>query len=247
MTSAHSLSIVVPCFNEEQNVEGVVRQAVAIGRQVAHRLEVIVVDDGSTDDSRFVLERLGETFPEVRSIQHSHNQGYGAALRTAFMAARHQHVFLTDGDGQFDLGDLPSALELLDTHDMVAGYRIGRKDGVPRRVCGWLWTRLTNWALGARVRDMNCAFKVLPRGLVADGDFVSTGALISAELVSEAERRGLSIGQVGVRHLPRAKGRATGGSAVVVMRALSELARLLTRRRGFARGASPRRAFRRQL
>lgn len=249
MVPTDSLSIALPCFNEQHNLERVVSQAVEVGRVVTKRLEVIVVDDGSTDDSPAVLHRLRDRYPELRLIRHPDNRGYGAALRSAFAAARHQHVFFTDGDGQFDLTELPHALGLLREHDVVTGYRRQRRDDRWRRLCGWLWTRLANLALGLRVRDMNCAFKILPRALVAEERLVSTGALISAELVSKAHRRGLSIGEVGVTHLPRKRGRATGGSARVALTAAVELCRVAvaTRRRDSGRDAWLRRASRRSL
>ncbi len=252
MALTPSLSIALPCFNEQDNVARVVRQAVEVGRSVTPRLEVIVVDDGSTDDTALVLGELRRRYPEVRLVRHPQNLGYGAALRSAFSAARYRHVFFTDGDGQFDLGELPAALELLGDHDVVTGYRARRCDPPWRRTFGWLWTQVTNWALGLRVRDMNCAFKILPRGLVADDVLVSTGALISAELMSRAKRDGLSIAELGVTHHPRAAGNATGGSLSVMARAIRELMRLLAlrleinRKLDFGQGALLRKAFRRR-
>ena len=226
------LSVVVPCFNEEGNVARVVRQAAEVGRSLATELEIVVVDDGSTDDTASVLIRLRETVPELTIVTHLRNRGYGAAIRFGLERASLEHVFLTDGDGQFDLSELPRAVGLLREHDLVAGYRLRRRDGWWRGLWGRAWTALVNRVLGLRVRDANCAFKLLPRSLVRASDLRSEGALISAELLYEARRADLRIGQCAVTHFPRATGRQTGASAKVVATALLELV-------GFVASLSP--------
>lgn len=217
------LSVVVPCFNEEGNIALVVRQAAEVGRSVASELEIVVVDDGSTDDTAKVLMGLQETIPELTIVPHLRNRGYGAAVRSGLAQASLEHVFLTDGDGQFDLSELPRAVGLLRQHDVVAGYRVERRDGWWRGLWGRAWTALVNRVLGLRVRDANCAFKLLPKSLVRVGDLRSEGALISAELLYEARRADLRIGQCAVSHFPRATGRQSGASAKVIAIAFLEL------------------------
>ena len=223
------LSVVVPCFNEEANVAQVVRQAALGGRTVASELEIIVVDDGSTDETATVLSELRQVIAELRVVRHPRNRGYGAAIRSGLEHATMDYVFLTDGDGQFDLSQLPSALRMLREHDVVAGYRVRRRDGWWRRLWGRAWTALVNRALGLRVKDANCAFKVLPLRLAQVSDLRSDGALISAELLSVASRSGFTIGECPVAHYPRLAGRQTGASPRVVATAFVELAAHLTR------------------
>jgi glycosyltransferase involved in cell wall biosynthesis len=224
------LSVVVPCFNEGGNIARVVVQAAEVGRQHALELEIIVVDDGSRDDTAQVLSSLKQVVPELQTVTHPHNRGYGAAVRSGFDRARMDYVFLTDGDGQFDLEELPVAIRLLNDHDLVVGYRAQRRDGWWRRFCGRSWTVLLNWVLSLRVRDANCAFKLLPQSLLCSGDFRSEGALISAELVAAARRLELRIGECAVSHYPRRIGRQSGASIRVIATAFIELAGCLARR-----------------
>jgi len=214
---------VLPCHQEEANVERVVLEAVQVGREVAGELEVIVVDDGSTDRTRARALALAERLPEVRVVGHETNRGYGAALRRGFETARHAWIFYTDGDGQFDLSELPRVLTVLEGHDVVSAYRIARRDGLGRYLNGVAWTALVNSLLGLGVRDVNCAFKVFPRALLDRTPTSSDGALVCAELLHAARRAGLSIGQVGVRHLPRVGGRQTGAHPRVILKAFMEL------------------------
>lgn len=238
------LSIVVPCFNEEGNVGSVVEQAAEVGRRLACKLEIIVVDDGSTDETAKILGNLQVRIPELQIVTHQQNRGYGAAVRTGLDRARMDYVFLTDGDGQFDMEDLPAAVRLLNEHDLVAGYRADRQDGWWRRLWGRTWTALVNRVFGLRVRDANCAFKLVPQSLLRSSELRSDGALISAELLYEAQRAALSVGECAVTHYPRQTGQQSGASPRVIATALAEL--LARSKLGFGRLAWPRTSYRRR-
>ena len=229
-SSPLSLSIVLPCYDEAANVERVVRACVRVGREVARDLEVLVVDDGSTDETAAIVRGLSGEIPELRLLRHPTNRGYGAALRTGFRGARHTWVFYTDGDGQLDVEALPRVLPLLERHDIVSAYRAQRQDGTVRSIGGVAWTALVNACLDVRVRDVNCAFKIYPRAFLLDTPMRSEGALIDAEMLSDARRRGLRIAQVAVRHFPREAGRQTGAAPRVIARAFVELAGLVVDR-----------------
>ncbi|MGB5811298.1 MAG: glycosyltransferase family 2 protein [Polyangiales bacterium] len=224
------LSVVVPCFNEEGNIADVVREAAAVGRSLASQLEIVVVDDGSTDGTPEVLHRLGDAVPELAMVRHEVNRGYGAAVRTGLAQASHEYVFLTDGDGQFDLRDLPRAAALLRSHDVVAGYRRSRSDGRWRALWGRSWTGLVNAAFGLQIRDVNCAFKLVPQRLLRSATLSSDGALISAELLYQARRSRMRIAQVPVSHLPRRSGTQSGASLRVILLAFVEFAALMAQR-----------------
>ncbi|MCA9529085.1 MAG: glycosyltransferase family 2 protein [Myxococcales bacterium] len=226
-SSVRSLSVVLPCWNEVHAVGEVIEGLLEVRRGAPYPMEVVIVDDGSTDGSAALLHRLASRCDAVRVVRHGDNRGYGAALRTGFAAARGGHVLYMDADGQLDPRDLPRVVALLDRYDAVSAYRAPRRDGPLRRAYGLGWTSLTNALLRHEVRDINCAFKVFPRWFVAEAELRSTGALLGAELLSKARRRGLRVGQVGVRHRPRVSGRSTGADPNVIGRAFGELIALM--------------------
>src|SRR5262249_41631300 len=123
------LSVFLPCFDEEANVARTVEGALTVLRERdLDRFEVIVVDDGSRDRTGAIADDLAEQYDEVHVVHHAQNQGYGAALRTGFEAAKFSWVFFTDGDGQFDLGEIVGFLDAAETVDVVIGYRLERAD-----------------------------------------------------------------------------------------------------------------------
>ncbi|MEN9785236.1 MAG: hypothetical protein RLZZ299_500 [Pseudomonadota bacterium] len=219
-----SLSIVLPAYNEADNIGESVRSALAVLDAAGASGEVVVVDDGSRDGTGVRARAVDDR--RVRVVAHAHNRGYGAALRTGFGASRCAWVLFTDADLQFDLAQVAALGARVGEADLVIGYRAPRRDPALRRLNGWLWTRAVNGLLGLDVRDVNCAFKLLPRARLAAVPLRSEGAAVNGELLARLGRAGARIAEVPVHHRPRARGRATGAHPRVVLRALRELASL---------------------
>jgi glycosyltransferase involved in cell wall biosynthesis len=217
-----SLSIVLPCFNETENVAAAVAEAHAAADVHAMKHEVIVVDDGSTDGTGPLAEALAATDPRLRVVSHPENRGYGAAVRSGFTASRCDWVLLTDGDLQFDLHELEAFLAPAVDHDLVAGYRIDRADPVGRRAAAHAWNRLMRRTFGVGLRDVDCAFKLMRGTALRELPLSSDGAMISTELLVRAGQAGWRITEVGVRHRPRTAGEASGANLAVILRAFRE-------------------------
>ncbi len=221
-----SLTIFFPCHNEEANVERVTRQAVEVGRRIADDLEVIVVNDGSRDGTAEIADRLAAEIPEVRAAHNNPNRGYGGALQRGFAEATKNWIFYTDGDGQFDMEELPALVPLLEENDVVSCYRLDRKDPLIRKINAFAWTTLVNALFRINLRDIDCAFKIYPKTFIDSIEIQSTGALIDTEMLAKARNHGLSIGQAGVHHYPRTAGEQSGANLAVILRAFKELFRL---------------------
>ena len=217
------ISAVMPAFNEEANLEqSVGRMASALADQ-ARSFEVIVVDDGSRDGTAAVLERLKVIHPSLRVVRHPVNHGYGAALRSGFSAARYPWVFLMDADNQFDPADVVVLLAAAGDADIVAGYRKQRRDPLPRRLNAWAFFTLVTILFGRLARDVNCAFKLIRRDLLAGMELHSEGALINTEVFVLARQLHARVVEVPIQHYARTSGHQTGANLRVVARAFSEL------------------------
>lgn len=224
--TAQSLSIFFPAHNEAENLpELIARTTKAVRGNVAD-YEIIVVDDGSTDQTPAVLEKLTTEYPELRYVRHPVNRGYGGALKTGFAAATKDLVFFSDSDNQFDLSEITKFLAEIDHYDAVLGYRINRRDPFHRKVFAFCWGTLIRCLFGFRVRDLDCAFKMFHRYLLTDIEFQAEGAMITVELLAKLSKRQFRYTEIGVTHYPRQAGTQSGGNPKVVVRAFMELFRL---------------------
>jgi glycosyltransferase involved in cell wall biosynthesis len=224
-----SLSVFFPCYNEQDNVGRVVQRAVEVCEELGADFEIILVNDGSGDETGVRADAIAAKDKRVRVVHHAHNMGYGAALQSGIRAAKKEQIFFTDGDGQFDIGEIKLLLPLILQNDIVCGYRLDRKDPIMRKLNGWMWTRLVNLLFGMQIRDIDCAFKLFRAEVFGVMTMSSAGALISAEILARATRRGFRIAEVGVHHYPRTAGKQTGAKLTVIIRAFRELFKLYNR------------------
>jgi glycosyltransferase involved in cell wall biosynthesis len=209
-----SLSVVLPAYNEQENIAQAVGRALEVLPALATQWEVIIVDDGSRDETATVASSLvAEHYPQVRLLRHPVNQGYGAALRSGFLRARHDLVFYTDSDNQFDIGELRYALPMMRDADVLIGFRVYRYDDPIRVFMSWAYNRLVRILFRVRVRDVDCAFKIFRRE-VTDKIFIETdNFFVDTELVAKARKWNFRIVEKGVRHYPRSAGETTVSSS----------------------------------
>jgi glycosyltransferase involved in cell wall biosynthesis len=210
-------------------VERVTQQALDVLPTISDDYEVIIVNDGSKDRTREIADRLASENPRVRTVHHDVNRGYGGALQSGFRAATKEWVFYTDGDGQFNMEELPGLLDLIDQWDIISCYRMDRQDPWIRKLNAWAWTRLVRLVLGLKLKDIDCAFKLYKREIFDKIEMHSQGALIDSEILARAQRAGYSITQRGVHHYPRIAGQQTGANLKVILRAFRELITLRRR------------------
>jgi len=209
-TRLDALSVVLPAYNEESNIRAVVEDALAALPTVSTEFEVIIVDDGSTDATMQVAEELiREHSPQVRLLHHRVNSGYGAAIRTGLQHAKYDLAFYTDADRQFDLGELTYFVPFIQDHDMVIGFRVYRYDTVLRSILSWCYNRLVGFMFRVRVRDVDCAYKLMRREVLDKLTLESADFFIDTEIVARARKWNFRIAQKGVRHYPRIAGETT--------------------------------------
>jgi hypothetical protein len=217
------LSLCFPCYNEQDVIGEVLAGALAVLPEFLDEFEIVVVDDGSKDGTSSVVERAAMRDDRVRLVRHEKNRGYGAAVATALRSARGEWICFTDGDGQFNMLDLPNLLVHAEKSDVVIGYRRQRAEGGIRQFNSNSWKWLIRCLMGLKVRDLDCAFKLFPRWVIECLKLNAEGACISAEIMTQCMKGGLSITEVPVNHYPRSAGKATGANFKVVLKAFREL------------------------
>lgn len=202
-----SISAVFPAFNDGGTIASMVAAASIALHQVTEDYEIIVVNDGSTDYTSTMLEEISTRYPELRVITHPSNQGYGAALRTGFSAARKDWVFYTDGDSQYnplELVDLVGALR--DGVDVVNGYKLTRNDSLIRIMIGRAYHNFVKFLFGIHIRDVDCDFRLIPRRILEEIELNSVSGAICLELVKKIEDAGYVFAEIPVNHYSRKYG-----------------------------------------
>lgn len=169
-----------------------------------------MVNDGSQDDTGTVLAGLARQYgPRMRVITHPENRGYGGALKTGFESATKEYVFYTDGDGQYDVRELPKLWDLMKPGvGLVNGFKLERNDPWHRIFIGNAYNNFARLLFGIRIRDIDCDFRLMRRDLVQQIRLRSTSGTICVELVKKIELTGCGVAEVGVHHYPRLHGKS---------------------------------------
>ena len=222
-----NLSVFFPAYNEEGNIQTTVSRALEVLKSLDLIYEIIIVDDGSTDKTGEISDRLAAEIPEVSVVHHRPNRGYGGALRSGFENSKYEWVVFADADGQFDFSDIEKLLPLTESADLVLGYRLERADSFWRRLFTWGWALLAKILLGLSVRDYSCGFKLIKRKVFeAIKPIEAQEKVFQIEFLVKAKRKGFRFAEVGVHHYPRKEGSQTGADLKVTLRSLRGLLNL---------------------
>jgi glycosyltransferase involved in cell wall biosynthesis len=205
-----SLSVFFPAYNDAPSLPGLIHKTFAVLAQYVDDYEVIVVNDGSHDNTGQVLEDLRREFaPCMRVVTHPENRGYGGALRTGFESATRDFVFYTDGDSQYDVGELPRLLALVSPNTgLVNGYKLERHDPPHRIWIGNIYNLSARLMFRIRIRDIDCDYRLIRRTLLESLRLTCTSGTICVELVRKLELSGCEVKEIGVHHYPRLYGRS---------------------------------------
>lgn len=217
------LSIFFPFWNEEKNIEGVIEKAILVAQKIAKKWEIIMVDDGSSDDTLKLARELTSKNPNLIIVENETNRGYGAALKEGFRKAKYNLIVFNDGDGQFDLSEISSFISKIDKADIVIGFRNRRLDNPFRHI---LMNLLKIWdfiLFGLYFKDIDCGFKLFRKSALKKiMPLKSEGAMITTEILAKAKKAHLKIDQTKVSHYPRKYGNQSGGNLRVILRAVKE-------------------------
>jgi glycosyltransferase involved in cell wall biosynthesis len=226
-----SISVFFPAYNDAPSLPGLIAKTFAVLEDHVRDYEVIVVNDGSQDNTGEVLERLRAEFgPSLRIVTHPENRGYGGALRTGFASATKDLIFYTDGDGQYDVAELPKLLAKMRPEvGLVNGYKMERNDPWHRIFIGKVYNQFARFLFRIKIRDIDCDFRLMRRDLVQQINLTSTSGTICVELVRKIELSGCPVEEVGVHHYPRLHGRSQFFRVKSLFTTFSQLIRLYVR------------------
>ena len=226
MPEMPTVSLVIPMFNEEENIAQTLRVSIAALERHASDYEILVVDDASTDGSPQIVAEIARENPKIRTIRHDRNRKLGGSLKTGFASAGLELVLYMDADLASDPEELGRAIRAmgLTRADVIAGYRFDRTtEGVRRTIYSAAYNALVNVLFGWPYRDINFAFKLIRREVLNAIELKSEGSLIDAELIIKAKNLGFVVQQIGLDYFPRSRGRSNLSSPAVIFKILREL------------------------
>ena len=224
-----SLSIVLPAYNEEANIENSLGEVSTVAHALGIEHEIILVNDGSTDRTGEVARAMQTRIPNLRVVEHYPNRGYGGALKAGFAAASKELIAFFPADKQFDFNEVERLLKRMNEADIVCGYRANRRDNIIRKLNAFGWKTVVRLLFGRLCRDIDCGFKVFRRSILSQVKIVSNGAMVDTELLAGARARGFNIVEAPLTHLPRTAGVATGANLLVIVKAFRDLMRFWLR------------------
>lgn len=225
------LSVFYPCYNEEKNIQKTVDKTVPILNKIAQKWEIILINDGSKDNTASVLESIKRKYSSnIKIITHNPNRGYGAALKSGLYSAKYQWIAFTDSDGQFDFSEITNLIDKQQKTqaDIVIGYYLSRKVSKATIITSKIWELIVFILFGLRVTDIDCGFKLINKKVIDTIPKLEAerGAFISSEFLIKAKKSGFKIVEIGVHHYPRVEGQATGRNIKVILKSFSDLFRL---------------------
>jgi glycosyltransferase involved in cell wall biosynthesis len=205
-----SVTVFFPCYNDAGTIPTMILRALQTLPQVTDDYEVVVINDGSQDDSALVLDEMARLYPQhVRVIHRPQPSGYGGVLRGGFAAARKDWIFYTDGDAQYDPREMALLAEAVtDGVDMVNGYKIKRHDPFHRVIIGLAYQYFVKLLFGLVIRDVDCDFRLMRRAIFDRVQLESTTGTITFEMVKKIQAAGYTIAEVPVHHWYRQYGQS---------------------------------------
>ncbi|MCL5970080.1 MAG: glycosyltransferase family 2 protein [Patescibacteria group bacterium] len=209
MKKIKNLSIFFPAYNDSQILPLLIKKTIKTAGGVSNKFEIIVVDDGSKDNTVEVVEDLMKKFPFIRLVKHKKNSGYGSSLSTGFKNAKYDWVFYTDGDGQYDPSELSKLVDKIDSKtDVVNGYKIGRSDNFTRRLVGHTYNTFVHRFYDIPISDIDCDFRLIRKSYIEKLKINSRSGTVCLELILKLKDKGARFKEVGVNHYPRPYGKS---------------------------------------
>ncbi len=222
-----NISFFCPAYYDEKNIETVINKALRVLSEHANDYEILIVEDGSPDNTAQVADDLAARHEKVRVIHHPKNKGYGAALQTGFQNANmYEYVCFTDGDNQFDFNEIVKMIPLMQHYDVVISYRLTKPYGIIRKFISKVYNLMVRFLFNMPFRDVNSSLKIFKREVIDAIEIESTSPFVDPEILVKAQRLGYRINEVGILSYPRLYGRASSVKPKNIVATIRDMFRL---------------------
>ena len=225
VSKLNSITISIPAFNEEKNIEEVIKNSVEVLSGLTRDYEIVVINDGSTDNTKSVIETLAKNIPQLKTFSHERNLGIAETLKKVFLYPTKEWVFFIPGDGQIAPKEIHKLIPYTESFDYIIGRRVKRNDGFIRLLNAWIYNMVISIVAFKRVTDIDSVV-FFKHSFLNEARFYANSAFIHAELFIKARKNGARSVEVEIEHLPRKFGKSTGSNPLVILKAALDLLKL---------------------
>lgn len=220
------LTVFFPVHNDERTIRQVAEKAIRVCKELASSYEVIIIDDGSPDDSGKIADQLAKKYPHLRVIHHEKNLGYGAAVKTGFKNSKYEWICFTDGDDEYDIEDLRKMVKLKDFYDLIITFRYKKLYSNRRIFISNIYNKILRWMFRTQYRDISTGLRLIRKSLLNEIHITSDSPFIGAEVTIKTMLKGYRIGELGIQTFPRQFGTGSTTSFKNIISTILDMRRI---------------------
>ncbi|MDC0632226.1 glycosyltransferase family 2 protein [Candidatus Pelagibacter sp.] len=213
MNNPKSISLMFPLYKDKRSVKKMISGSLKILKRIKKKYEIIIVDDGCPEKSGKIALKYANKNSKIKVFFHNKNLGYGAAIRTGLKKSKYDCIFAIDGDGEYDLNDLPRLLKKYYDNDLVITYRYKKKYKTTRIFISYVYNKILRILFKTNFKDISTGSRLINRKLVKRIKLTSTSPFLGAELAIKAKYLKFKVDEIGIHTYPRTFG--TGSSVSI--------------------------------
>lgn len=197
------ITIFFPVYNDSKTIENITKKCISVLNDIASDYEIIIINDGSPDNSGEIADRMSQIYEKVHVIHHNHNKGYGAAIKTGFKHAKFEWVCFTDGDDEYDINDLKKMIKLKDYYDLIITFRYVKLYSTFRVFISSIYNKLFRFIFQTNYRDISTGLRLMRKSVYNELYIISDSPFIGAEITLRTMLKGYRVGEMGIQTFPR--------------------------------------------
>jgi len=218
-----SISLIFPLYKDERSVKKMILNSLKILKKVAKNYEIIAIDDGCPEKSGKIAEKYSKKNSKIRVFFHKKNLGYGAAIKTGLKKSKYQCIFVIDGDGEYDVNDLPRLLKKYKYSDLIITYRYKKKYKTSRIIISWIYNILLRFLFNTSFKDISTGSRLINKKLFKKIKIDTNSPFLGAELAIKAKFLGYKVSEVGIHTYPRTFGAGSSTSITNIIRTIRDM------------------------
>jgi len=217
------ITIFFPVYNDENTIGNMTLKCITVLKDIASKYEVIIINDGSPDNSGEIADNMARLYENVKVIHHPVNQGYGSAIKSGLKNAKYEWVCFTDGDDEYDIEDLRKMILLKDYYDLIITFRYVKLYSTIRVFISGMYNKIFRLVFRTNYRDISTGLRLMKKSVYNDLTIISDSPFIGAEITLRTMLKGYRVGEMGIQTFPREFGKGASVSPKNILRTIKDM------------------------